>query len=73
MTTPSRTSHCTADNTALFSSLITRTAQDIEILINSLPSQDYTQEHQDEALRKLEAENRQAALKLQQAVEDGGK
>ncbi len=58
------------DNTALFSSLIARTAQDIEILINSLPNQD-SSDHQDD-LCKLEAENRQAALKLRQAVDEGG-
>ena len=60
------------DNTTLFSSLIARTAQDIDILIDSLPSQGYTQNHQDEALRKLEGENRHAAEKLRQAVEEGG-
>ena len=63
---------CT-DNIAVFTSLIVRTAQDIEILITSLPNQDKTQESEVEALRKLEAENKQAALKLQQAVEEGGK
>jgi len=57
----------------VFTSLIVRTSQDIEILVNSLPSQDITQENQLEALRKLETENKQASLKLQQAVEEGGK
>ena len=32
--------------TTLFASLITRTAQDIDILINSLPSHKYTEEMQ---------------------------
>jgi len=33
-------------NTILFASLITRTAQDIDILIDSLPSHEYTEEMQ---------------------------
>lgn len=61
------------DNGVLFSTLIARTAKDIDILIESLPNQEYTQEKQDAALRKLEAENRLAAEKLTRAVEEGGK
>ena len=38
------TSH--AENAALFASLISRTAQDIDILIDSLPNQEYTPERQ---------------------------
>lgn len=34
------------DNTALFASLITRTAMDIETLIDSLPNQEYTPKKQ---------------------------
>ena len=34
------------ENAALFASLISRTAQDIDILIESLPSQAYTPEKQ---------------------------
>ena len=36
----------TGENAALFASLISRTAQDIDILIESLPSQEYTPEKQ---------------------------
>lgn len=66
------TACCCLDHGALFSTLIARTAQDIDILIDSLPNQEYTQEHQDAALHKLEVENRLAAEKLRKAVEDGG-
>lgn len=38
------TSH--AENAALFAGLISRTAQDIDILIDSLPNQEYTPERQ---------------------------
>ena len=57
----------------LFSTLIARTAQDIDILIDSLPNQDYTQDRQDTTLRKLEADNRAAAETLRKTVEAGGK
>ena len=60
------------DNTVLFSNLIARTSQDIDILIDSLPSQDYTQDRQDSTLRKLEAENRLAAETLKKTVEASG-
>jgi mediator of RNA polymerase II transcription subunit 21 len=36
----------TGENAALFASLISRTAQDIDILIESLPNQEYTPEKQ---------------------------
>ena len=36
----------TGENAALFANLISRTAQDIDILIESLPSQEYTPEKQ---------------------------
>ena len=34
------------ENAALFSQLIARTAQDVDILIDSLPNQEYTPEKQ---------------------------
>lgn len=58
-----------ADNSMLFSTLITRTCQDVDILIDSLPNQEYTQDCQDSSLWKLEAENRLAAEKLKKTVE----
>ena len=42
-------------------------------MIDSLPSQEYTQDWQDSTLRKLEAENRLAAETLRKTVEAGGK
>lgn len=36
----------TGENVSLFASLISRTAQDIDILIESLPNQEYTPEKQ---------------------------
>lgn len=65
------TAPSTGENATLFASLIARTAQDIDILIDSLPSQEYTPEKQVESLQKLEADNRQAAEKLRKAVEEG--
>lgn len=40
------TAPSTGENATLFASLIARTAQDIDILIDSLPSQEYTPEKQ---------------------------
>lgn len=62
----------TADNSMLFSTLISRTAQDIDILIDALPNQEYTQDRQDSTLRKLEAENRLAAENLRKTVQASG-
>ena len=61
------------ENSALFSTLISRTVQDIDILVDSLPSHQYTQERQTESLRQLELENQQSAEKLTRAVEEGGR
>ena len=64
--------HTHSDNVALFSDLISRTAQDIETLIDSLPSQEYTPEKQVDGLKKLEMENSQSAERLARAVKEGG-
>ncbi len=56
----------------MFSEFISRTVQDIDILIDSLPSHQYTQERQMEALRQLEMENQQSAEKLARAVGEAG-
>lgn len=61
------------DNATLFASLIARTAQDIDVLIDSLPSEELTPEKQVDTLRKLELENQQSAERLSRAVKDGGK
>ncbi len=60
------------ENCVLFSGLISRTVQDIDVLIDSLPSHQYTQERQMESLHQLETENKQSAEKLARAVEEGG-
>ncbi|XP_064391818.1 mediator of RNA polymerase II transcription subunit 21-like [Halichondria panicea] len=59
------------ENCVLFSGLISRTVQDIDVLIDSLPSHQYTQERQMESLHQLETENKQSAEKLARAVEEG--
>eukprot|EP00794_Sanderia_malayensis_P013754 gene13754-15193_t len=56
----------------LFAALITRTAKDIDFLIDALPSNQCTSELQSKSLFKLEQENREAGEKLEQAIEDGG-
>ena len=60
------------DTATLFANLIARTAQDIDILIDSLPSEELTPEKQVDTLRKLELENQQSAERLSRAVKDGG-
>ena len=60
------------DNAALFANLIARTAQDIDTLIDSLPSKELTPEKQVDTLRKLELENQQSAERLSRAVKEGG-
>ncbi|XP_065892623.1 mediator of RNA polymerase II transcription subunit 21-like [Dysidea avara] len=58
-------------NTMLFASLITRTAQDIDILIDSLPSHEYTEEMQVQSLQKLEAENQECCRILRETISKG--
>jgi len=57
--------------TQLFATLIARTAKDIEILIDSLPSEESSLELQTEGLRRLEVENDESARDLQSAVAKG--
>jgi len=59
------------DHTQLFAQLIARSAKDIEVLIDSLPSEESSAELQSASLEKLEEENRESALKLEQAVKQG--
>lgn len=46
-------------------------AKDIDTLIESLPNEDSSQELQVQSLRRLEAENQQAAEKLEEVVRKG--
>ncbi len=55
----------------LFARLIGRTAKDMEVLIESLPSEDGPTEMQTNELRRLEEENEEAAKQLGSAVDQG--
>lgn len=59
------------DYAQLFSTLIARTAKDIDTLIESLPNEDSSQELQVASLQKLEMENREAAEQLEEVVKRG--
>ncbi|CAG0919693.1 unnamed protein product [Notodromas monacha] len=61
------------DYAKLFASLIARTAKDIDVLIDSLPSDDLSGELQAASLRTLEKENQEAAKKLEAVVKRGEK
>jgi len=58
-----------SDHTHLFAQLIARTAKDIEVLIDSLPSEESSAELQSASLLKLEEENREAAQRLEDIVQ----
>lgn len=58
----------TEDYAQLFSTLIARTAKDIEQLIDSLPSEESSQELQVQSLKRLEKENQDAAENLEDMV-----
>ncbi|KAK2162876.1 hypothetical protein LSH36_90g06027 [Paralvinella palmiformis] len=68
-TKPSPTSN--DDHALLFAQLIARTAKDIDVLIDSLPSEDCSVELQTMSLRRLEQENNAAAEKLEMVVQKG--
>ena len=57
------------DHTHLFAQLIARTAKDIEVLIDSLPSEESSAELQSASLIKLEEENREASKRLEDIVQ----
>ena len=61
----------TEDPTALFVQMIARTAKDIEVLIESLPSEESSAELQSAGLKKLESENEEAAKKLENVIQEG--
>lgn len=58
----------TEDYPQLFAQYIVRTAKDIDVLIDSLPSEDSTPELQAACLRRLELDNQEVAAKLEEAV-----
>jgi mediator of RNA polymerase II transcription subunit 21 len=53
-----------------FATLIANTAKEIDILIDCLPSEDITQESQED-LKRLDRENKEAAVKLEKVVHAG--
>ncbi|CAO2607213.1 Mediator of RNA polymerase II transcription subunit 21, partial [Lemmus lemmus] len=55
----------------LFAALIARTAKDIDVLIDSLPSEESTAALQAASLYKLEEENHEAATCLEDVVYRG--
>lgn len=57
----------------LFAKLITKTAKEIDLLIDSLPSEESSPELQAVHLKQLENDNREAAKKLEEAVKKGEK
>ena len=59
------------DHTNLFSQLIARTAKDIELLVDSLPSEESSTDLQAASLQKLDKENAEAAEKLESVVNQG--
>ncbi|XP_041347912.1 mediator of RNA polymerase II transcription subunit 21-like [Gigantopelta aegis] len=59
------------DYAVLFSKLIARTAKDIDVLIDSLPSEESTFELQMASLRKLEMENQESSKHLESVVHSG--
>ncbi|XP_072033971.1 mediator of RNA polymerase II transcription subunit 21-like isoform X2 [Amphiura filiformis] len=59
------------DFTSLFAQLIARTAKDIDVLIDSLPSEESTEELQNASLQRLEEDNQEAAQRLAEVVERG--
>ncbi|XP_045453985.1 mediator of RNA polymerase II transcription subunit 21-like [Melitaea cinxia] len=59
------------DYAMLFATLISRCAKDIDTLIESLPSEDSSTDMQVQSLRRLEAENKEAAEQLEEVVRQG--
>uniref|UniRef100_A0A3Q2VEN7 Mediator of RNA polymerase II transcription subunit 21 n=1 Tax=Haplochromis burtoni TaxID=8153 RepID=A0A3Q2VEN7_HAPBU len=55
----------------LFAALIARTAKDVDVLIDSLPSEESTAALQAASLRQLEEENHEAAARLEEVVYRG--
>lgn len=60
-----------SDYAALFANLIARCAKDIDTLIESLPSEESSQELQVASLSRLEQENQQAGEQLEEVVRQG--
>uniref|UniRef100_A0A8C0VEK4 Mediator of RNA polymerase II transcription subunit 21 n=2 Tax=Cyanistes caeruleus TaxID=156563 RepID=A0A8C0VEK4_CYACU len=61
----------TEEYAQLFAALIARTAKDIDVLIDSLPSEESTAALQAASLYRLEEENHEAAARLEEVVYRG--
>ncbi|XP_013873890.1 mediator of RNA polymerase II transcription subunit 21 [Austrofundulus limnaeus] len=61
----------TEEYAQLFAALIARTAKDVDVLIDSLPSEESTAALQAASLRQLEEENHEAAARLEEVVYRG--
>lgn len=61
----------TTDHTQLFAQMIARTAKDIEVLIESLPNEESTQDLQAAGLAQLETESELAGEQLAETVKQG--
>lgn len=59
------------DYASLFATLIARCAKDIDTLIESLPSEESSQELQVASLSRLEQENQEAGEQLEEVVRQG--
>ncbi|KAF4520170.1 hypothetical protein B566_EDAN008988 [Ephemera danica] len=68
--TPSQTQD-SEDYAHLFATLVARCAKDIDVLIDSLPSEEASTELQVAALKRLEQDNQEAAERLQDVVRRG--
>uniref|UniRef100_A0A4W5KZC2 Mediator of RNA polymerase II transcription subunit 21 n=1 Tax=Hucho hucho TaxID=62062 RepID=A0A4W5KZC2_9TELE len=64
-------SNPTEEYAQLFAALIARTAKDVDVLIDSLPSEESTAALQAASLRQLEEENHDAAARLEEVVYRG--
>ncbi|XP_039516666.1 mediator of RNA polymerase II transcription subunit 21 [Pimephales promelas] len=64
-------SNPTEEYAQLFAALIARTAKDVDVLIDSLPSEESTAALQAASLRQLEEENQEAAARLEEVVYRG--
>ncbi|KAG7455891.1 hypothetical protein MATL_G00245950 [Megalops atlanticus] len=64
-------SNPTEEYAQLFAALIARTAKDVDVLIDSLPSEESTAALQAASLRQLEEENHEAAARLEEVVYRG--
>ncbi|KAI2797885.1 Mediator of RNA polymerase II transcription subunit 21 [Blomia tropicalis] len=59
------------DHGMLFAKLIAKTAKDIDVIIDSLPSKEMEAELQEAHIRRLDEENREEAKRLESTIEQG--